>query len=111
MPGGSPRRTVEVVVTRRGLVRDRFVVARYTAPKPPRLTRVRGLTHRGDKLAWKRQRGAAAYSVAVIKDGVNVIGTSTRRNRLTVPRGTITVVIVPIGADDRPGPALRKRLR
>jgi hypothetical protein len=105
------RHSIEVTVTRKGMPRDRFVATRFRAPAPPRLGRVSGLKRRGARLTWKRHAAAGSYAVAIEQNGSVVSTAATRRTRLRVPAGPITVTVVAMGLDGRAGPALRRTFR
>jgi hypothetical protein len=63
------RRTIVAVVEQQGRIRSRVKVAHYTAPRAPRMTRVRSLkaVRKGKavKASWHKVRGAAKYQVVV----------------------------------------------
>ena len=61
-----------------GLPRLSRVVARYRAPAPPRLRRVRAIRRRHGVLRWKGQPGADAYAVALAPSGATTITATTR---------------------------------
>lgn len=104
------RHRIEVTVARKGVPRKRLVVARFSVA-PTKLTRVTGLKRKGRTVSWRRQGAAASYAVSVARNGVVIKNTTTRRTRVTVPAGPVTVIVVAIGTDGRFGPAVRKRLR
>jgi hypothetical protein len=105
-PGG--RRQIVALVSEHGLPRTRLVVARFTAPAPPRLRAVTGLRRRGATLVWRRQPAAARYSVLLSAPSGATVATTTRQARLPVPRGMrgvpLTVSISALDADDNAGP-------
>jgi hypothetical protein len=86
------------------------VVARFTAPAPPRLERVTGLKLRKRTMTWRHQPGVR-YEVAVITRDGAVTSRSVTRARLRLPRGRLRVMIVPVDAQGRVGPRMTARLR
>ncbi len=104
------KRTIEALVVQNGVPRRRVVAARVTA-RPAVAGKVSALRRaaRG-RVAW---RGSApTYAVSVLYADGEVVTASTSRPRLTVRRrGTVTVTVVPLGADGVPGRAVRKRLK
>ncbi len=88
-------------------------VARFTAPRPPRVTRVRSLRVRGRMLRWRRQDAAATYALAITAPDGARTSHSTTRARLRLPfrarRGRVSVTIVALTAHDRVGPAVTRR--
>jgi hypothetical protein len=112
-PAAGTRRTIEAVFSQGGAPRNTLVAARYTAPPPPRLGRVRGLKLRRGVLTWRWERAAASYSVAVrLRDG-RTIGAEPRKPRLKtgVRRGRVRVTVTPIGRDGSLGPVATARLK
>jgi hypothetical protein len=87
--GPAGPRTVVAVVESDGLVRKEIVVARFSAPKPPKPGRPGGLRVRragGDlALRWRRVAGADLYVVGVdVSDGRRLVFTS-RSPALRIP--------------------------
>jgi hypothetical protein len=112
-PVAGRRRTVEAVFSQAGAPRATLVAARYTAPPPPRLGRVRRVKLRRGTLTWRRQRAAASYSVAVrLRDG-RTLSFEPKAPRVKVGRkvrGRVRATITPLGRDGSPGPAASLRL-
>jgi hypothetical protein len=108
--GPAGTRRIVATVTRDGLPRLTRVAARYRAPAPPRLVRVRALRRRAGVLRWKGQPGADAYAVALARSGATTVTATTRRPRLKLPsaarRGKLTVTIVAVADDNRHGPVI-----
>jgi hypothetical protein len=87
--GPAGRRDVVAVVEQAGLVRERIVAGRYTAPAPQRPGRPRKVTlrRRGGALqvAWTRASGARTYRVrAELSDGRRLL-LETGRRTLRLP--------------------------
>jgi hypothetical protein len=111
---GGRRRSVVARVLQDGLPRTTLVVARFIAPAPPRLGRVRGLALHGTRLVWRAQRGARSYSVAVrFADGStrSAVVRSTKLALAPRARRGVRVAITALGADGRPGPLATKRFK
>ncbi|MGH2848443.1 MAG: hypothetical protein ACRDL0_20945, partial [Thermoleophilaceae bacterium] len=114
-PAAGRKRRIEVTVTRRGIPRLTRRVARFTAPRPPRLRRVTGLRLRGRTLRWRRQKAAGSYALAITSPGDARTSHSPIRPRLRLPfrprRGRISVTIVAVSAQGKVGPSATKRIR
>ncbi|MBB4664541.1 hypothetical protein [Conexibacter arvalis] len=118
-PGPRGRRDVVALVTRDGLPRLERTVARYTAPPPRRLARVRGLRiARGAKAAtvrWRGVAGARTYAVRIeVADGrrqLRLLGARARSVRVAGVgrRERVTVVVTARDAAGRSGAAARVR--
>ena len=110
-PAPGRARRIEVVVTRNGMPRLDRVVARFTAPKPPRLGKVAGLRVRGRVLTW-RHRPGLRYELAIALPGGTVTNRSLARPRLKLPRrGRVRVTIVSVDAMGRVGPRTSRLVR
>jgi hypothetical protein len=86
LPDARPSRAREIVafVNQNGLQRDRFSLARFTAPPLSPLLRVSHVTLRGRTLAWQAQSSATAYSLTITGSGTP-FATVTRHTRLQIP--------------------------
>ncbi len=105
---GAGRHDIVAIVTQNGLPMSRRGIAHYTAPKPPKPTKVT-VRARGTKLivTWK---GGAASSVVVAKTPNGTLVTQVHAHRATLtdiaPVTRATVTVTPSG-----GPAVSARLR
>jgi hypothetical protein len=113
--GAAGTRRILATVTHAGLPRLNRVVARYRAPAPPRLRRVRAIRRHHGVLSWKGQPGADAYAVALAPSGGTTFTATTRRPRLKLPararHGRLGVTIVAVADGNRHGPVATVRLK
>ncbi len=85
-PAAGRGRQIVALVTQNGLPRDQPVVARFLAPRLPRLRAVHGLRLRGSRLIWPGQPAAARYSL-MLRSASGATSTAiTRQPSLLVPR-------------------------
>lgn len=88
-PGPGGRREITALVSRGDIPETNNGVTAYTAPGPPRPTRVRGirakLTGRRLRVTWGRSRDAREYRVRVgLRTDGRVVQMDTRRRSLTL---------------------------
>jgi hypothetical protein len=105
------RRTIEVTVLNHGLPRLTRVVARYALPRLPRLRAISGLRLRRGLLRWRGQPAAVTYALIAVTRRGDHIPATTRRARYRPPRGTLSLTIVAVDIDGRPGPRRSFKLR
>lgn len=111
-PGPGRARRLVATVTRRGLPRFEGTVARFTAPRPTKLTRVRGLRRKGATIRWRAQPAAARYALSLLLADGSTRSRMVRRPRTHVGgRGPVVVTVVALSADGRAGPPARATLR
>jgi hypothetical protein len=113
--GAGGRRQIIALVTQGGLPRARLVVARFVAPRPPRLRAVAGLRRHGATIRWRREPAATRYSVLLSAPSGAWFATTTRQASVQVPRPmrgvTFTVSITALDAGDNAGPLRTQVLR
>jgi hypothetical protein len=109
-------RQIVAIVEQDGKPRSRQVVARYTAPAAPRMTRVAGLkaVRRGGKVtaSWKKLEGAAKYRVLVVERSGRRSMVSVKAPRLVL-RGAQarSVTVRAIGFDGKVGQARTAKVK
>ena len=105
--GGSRRRTIIAQVFQDGLPRARFTIARFTAPRPKRLSRPRKLkvSWRGDhaRVSWQRLRGASSYTVEGTSSRAAARRDVTATRTLLGPLPAGRSVRITVTATDRAG--------
>jgi hypothetical protein len=118
-PGPGGPRTIVAQLVQDGLVREEVVVARYTAPPPPRIARATALRARraGTSLlvSWRPGPGAAAQRLVVRVPGGPLVSRllAAGARRAVVPgiRGRRVVVsVTALGRDGRAGRPARVTL-
>jgi hypothetical protein len=114
-PADGPRgkRRIFVSVLQRGLVRRRFAVATYKAPRPVQPRRSRGvrIVRHGMKaiVTWTQARGARSYDVRVkVSDGRRLLFSRKAHDRRVVVKGVlrqwrVRAAVVGVSAAGRPG--------
>ena len=108
------KRTIEAEVAQDGLPRDLVTVARFKAPKQPKIGKPKVKAKRKPdslKLSWKRVKGAADYVVEV-SAGAEVLHrviTPKRKLRLdgTPAEGKLAVTVQALSDAQPPGPVAR----
>jgi hypothetical protein len=101
-------RQIVAIVEQDGKPRSREVVARYTAPAVPRMTRVAGLkaVRRGGKVtaSWKKLAGAAKYRVLVVESSGRRSMVTVKAPRLVLRGAQVrSVTVRAIGFDGKVG--------
>ena len=117
--GFERARKIVAEVIDNGLPRALITLARFTAPKPPRLTRPGHLKLKRKSttlaLSWTPVNGASNYFVKVFQGHALVATTITPRNTFTFnglpPNGKLTVTISALNQLQAPGPATHARTK
>lgn len=82
--GKGGKRQIEAVVTQDGMVRDRFVAAKYTA-KPKQLAAPKVTVKRGNgglaRVSWKSVKGASGYRATITFNGRTEVRTTDGKTR------------------------------
>jgi hypothetical protein len=105
----TPERDRQIValVEQDGKPRSRTVVARYTAPAAPRMTRVAGLhlVRRGGKVtaSWQKVAGASKYRVLVVESSGRRTMRTVKAARVALPRTARSVTVRAVGFDGKVG--------
>lgn len=109
--GKGGKRTIEAIVEQDGMVRDRFVVATYTA-KPKRLAAPKVKVKRGKgglaRVSWKSVKGSSGYRATVTFNGRTEVRTVDAKTRkVEVPgllaESGLTAKVIALGGPTREG--------
>lgn len=102
-------RTIEAVVSNRGLPRETRTVTRYRIAPPATPKRVAGLKLAKNVLTWRALAGATTYEIALTRPDGTTTSHTARRARFSIPglpaRGALRVQIFAVNALGRSGPA------
>lgn len=109
--GKGGKRDIEAIVEQDGMVRDRFVVAKYTA-KPKQLAAPKVTARRGKgglgRVSWKSVKGAAGYRATITFNGRTEVRTVDAKTRKVEVPGLLAesglqAKVVALGGPTREG--------